>query len=198
MAEWTKLRYAVVDVEGNGQQLSDLVELGVVPIVAGNIGKPTSWLVKPPAPISYMARRIHGISNNDVADAPTFADIARQVREALDVDALIAHNAHVDLGVLRRHLTDWDAPEVFDTLKLAKRLLPDQRSYRLGALVETLSLADGLSADLTPHRATYDALVTARLFAHLATHEDGALRSLNELRGEPPRDGGDEQIIALF
>lgn len=198
MTEWTKLRYAVVDVEGNGQQLPDLVELGVVPIVDGNIGEPRSWLVKPPAPISYMARRIHGISNSDVADAPTFADIAGEVGEALDVDALIAHNAHVDLGVLRRHLINWDAPEVFDTLKLAKRLLPDQCSYRLGALAETLSLADDLPGALTPHRATYDVLVTARLFARLATHEDGGPRPLEELRGELPEGGRDAQIVALF
>lgn len=38
--DWTKLRYAVVDVEGNGQQLPDLVELGVVHIVDGQIGEP--------------------------------------------------------------------------------------------------------------------------------------------------------------
>ena len=43
MTEWTKLRFAVVDVEGNGQQLPDLVELGVVPIADGNIGEPRSW-----------------------------------------------------------------------------------------------------------------------------------------------------------
>lgn len=197
MTGWTKLRYAVVDVEGNGQQLPDLVEVGVVPIVDGKIGEPTSWLVKPPWPISYMARRIHGLSNDDVADAPAFADVADEVQQALDADALIAHNAHVDVGVLQRHLGTWECPEVFDTLKLARPFLPDQRSYRLGALVEALSLADGLSEGLTPHRATYDVLVTARLFVRLATHENGDMRSLNELRGEPP-EGTDEEIIALF
>ncbi len=36
--------------------------------------------------------------------------------------------------------SDWQCPEVFDTLKLARRLLPGQASYRLGALVEALKL----------------------------------------------------------
>jgi DNA polymerase III epsilon subunit-like protein len=37
----------VVDVEGNGQQPLDLLELAVVPIIGGIIGEPSSWLVKP-------------------------------------------------------------------------------------------------------------------------------------------------------
>ena len=79
------------------------------------------------------------MTGTDVADAPPFADIAAEVRSALDVPALVAHNAHVDVGVLRRELTGWQPPEVFDTLKLARRLLPDRPSYRLGALVERAS-----------------------------------------------------------
>lgn len=196
--DWTSLRYAVVDVEGNGQQLPDLVEVGVVPIVDGVIGEPISWLVRPPHLIMYLAKRIHGISNDDVADAPTFEDVASEVQKALDVDALIAHNAHVDVGVLQRQLGEWNCPEVFDTLKLARRLLPGQASCRLGALVEALGLAEGLPDGLKPHRVTYDVLVTARLFARLATHEDGDLRSLSDLRGEPPEGGNGEEVIALF
>ena len=52
---------------------------------------------------------------------------------------LVAHNAHVDVAVLRRELDGWESPEVFDTLKLARRLLPGQPSYKLGALVKALS-----------------------------------------------------------
>ena len=48
MSDWASVRYAVVDVEGNGQQPPDLVELAVVPIVGGIIGQPASWLMKPP------------------------------------------------------------------------------------------------------------------------------------------------------
>jgi len=183
-------------VEGNGQQPPDLVELAVVPIVNGVIGEPASWLVKPPRPISYMATRIHGLTNQDVAAAPAFADIESEVLQVLDADALVAHNAHVDVGVLRRHLGEWECPEVLDTLKLARRLLPAQPSYKLGALVTAFSLADGLPAGLVPHRATYDALVTARLFVRLATHDADCPLSLEELRGREP--GGDSGAPSLF
>jgi DNA polymerase III epsilon subunit family exonuclease len=193
MTDWTSLDYAVVDVEGNGRQPPDLVELAVVPIRSGVIGEPSSWLVKPDEPIKHFATQIHGLTGTDVADAPKFADIAEQVRRALDIPALVAHNAHVDVDVLNRKLEDWQPPEVFDTLRLARRLLPGRPSYRLGALANALHLADGLPDGLAPHRATYDALVTARLFILLATRA----AMLEDLRGKPP-EKADGDAPALF
>jgi exodeoxyribonuclease X len=192
MTDWTSLNYVVVDVEGNGQQPPDLVELAAVPIVDGNIGEPKSWLIKPDLPITYFARKIHGISNEQVMDAPVFAYVEADVLKALDASALIAHNAHVDVGVLQCKLGDWECPEVFDTLKLARRLLPGRTTYKLGSLVEEFNLAHGLEGEDQPHRATYDAIVTARLFVHLAGR-----RTLEELRDQPTGGDGDEQP-ALF
>lgn len=195
--DWTQQRYAVVDVEGNGHRPPDLVELAVVPIDAGNVGEPVSWLVRPIEPITSFVRRIHGITDDLIAGAPRFEDVADEVRATLDDAAIVAHNAHVDLDVLRRKLPEWEPAEVFDTLKLARRLVPGQPAYRLGALVEAFKLAEQMPAGLQPHRATYDALVTARLFVHLATLPDGSPRSLAELRDVRP--GGDhDQTPSLF
>jgi len=184
MTDWTSLSFVVVDVEGNGQQPPDLVELAAVPVVDGVIGEPASWLVKPESPIKHFATRIHGLTNNDVAECPTFEAVKLDVLMALSHPAIVAHNAHVDLGVLQRKLTGWEPPEVFDTLKLARRLVPGMDSYRLGNLVEAFKLAEGLPDGLSPHRATYDALVAARLFVLLATKA----ASLEELRGQPPKE----------
>ena len=193
MSDWMNLRYVVIDVEGNGRQPPELVELGVLPIVGGEIGTPLSWLVKPAQPITPMARSIHGIHNDDVAQAPTLADIQDEVLQALaGAVAVVAHNAPVDIAVLQRELPGWRRPEIFDTLKLARRLLPGQASYRLGALVDEFALAVGLPDGLQPHRATYDVLVTARLFVHMAQS-----RTLEELRGSPSEGEGHE-AAALF
>jgi exodeoxyribonuclease X len=168
MADWADKCYVVVDVEGNGQQPPDIVEVAAVPILNGVIGTPQSWLVRPPRPVTQMTVRIHGLTNPELADAPVFADIEKELRLALDADVLVAHNAHGDVAVLQRHLGEWDCPEIVDTLRLARRLLPRQASYKLGALVDALHLEDGLPPGLVPHRATYDALVAARLFVRLA------------------------------
>ncbi len=197
MTDWTSTRYAVVDLEGNGQRPPDIIELAVVPITDGVIGEPVTWLVRPGSPITGFARRIHGISDAMVAEVPTFTDVEKEVRSALEGRVFVAHHASVDLGVLRRKLTNWEPGEVFDTLKLARRLRPDQTSYRMGALVAAFDLAKGLPPKLRPHRATYDALVTARLFVVLASHPDGGPRNLDELRTTKP-GGGDDQAAALF
>jgi DNA polymerase III epsilon subunit-like protein len=193
MTDWTSQSFVVVDVEGNGQQPPDLVELAAVPVVDGVIGEPMSWLVKPETPIKHFATRIHGLTNKDVADCPPFEAVKADVLMALSHPALIAHNAHVDVDVLQRKLPGWEPPEVFDTLKLARRLMPGQASYRLGSLVESFMLAASLPDGLSPHRATYDALVAGRLFVLLATRA----ATLEELRGQESV-GGEKEPPALF
>lgn len=193
MTVWSERRYVVIDVEGNGHQPPDLVELGAVPIEAGVIGHPAAWLFRPDDPITTMARRIHGISNEMVADAPVFADLQAGIRQHLDDAVLVAHNAGVDLGVMRRKLPGFAPAEVLDTLKLSRRLLPGQPSHRLGSLVTALNLGTELPAGLRPHRVTYDVLVTARLFVYLASHAQREPLTFEALRDGP---GGED--AALF
>jgi exodeoxyribonuclease X len=198
---WTHVRFAVVDVEGNGQQPPDLFEVATVPIVGGVVGTPESWLVKPPRPITSMARRFHRISNDDVADHPRVEEVADQIRGRLDHAVFVAHNAHVDLGVLIRELPGFSPYfGVIDTLKLARRLLPGRASYKLGALAADLELACELPEDLRPHRAEYDALVCARLLFRLATLPKPAPPSLGDLLTTPPttQGGNDDAPSALF
>lgn len=178
---WIAQRYLVVDVEGNGVHPPDLVELGIVPITEGAIGTPVSWLVRPDTAITPMARRIHGITNDQVAGMPTFDVIHTEVLEHLTDVVIVGHNVHIDLDVLRRKLPDWRPSAALDTLRLARKLLSDLPSHKLGVLVDHLDLAAGLPADLQPHRATYDALVTARLFTRLASRQDGTARTADDL-----------------
>ena len=197
MTDWKSPTYVVVDVEGNGQQPPGLVELAIVPIIGGVIDDPVSWLVRPEEPIKYMATAIHGIRNDDVADLLPLAEYRDDVLSMLDADAIVAHGAHVDVSVLRRQLPDWHCPEVFDTLKLARRLMPGQPSYKLGALVDAFNLAAGLPREMKPHRATYDALMTAALFVQLAAPEGDSPRTLEELRIQAA-GGGDDEVPTLF
>lgn len=188
MTIWTGYQYAVIDVEGNGQQPPDLVELGSVPIVSGVIGEPVTWLCKPDKPITPMARRIHGIQNAMVAAAPSFSEVEADIRANLDGAVLVAHHAGVDMGVLRRKMPGFTPAGVLDTLKLSRRLLPGQPSHRLGELARTLRLDRELPDGLHPHRAGYDVLVTARLFVYLATEATGGPLSFAELPAGPAED----------
>lgn len=192
MTAWSEYRYAVVDVEGNGCQPPDLVELAVVPVERGVIGELATWLFQPAQPITPMARRIHGITDDMVKDAPVFANLALDVQAHLDGAVLVAHNASVDLGVLKRKLPGFKPDDVLDTLRLARRLLPDQPNHRLGSLVSALDLGRDLPPGMRPHRAGYDALVTARLFVYLASSAASAPLSFEALRDGP---GGSDALF---
>ncbi|MFH9351262.1 exonuclease domain-containing protein [Kitasatospora sp. NPDC017646] len=164
-------RVVVVDVEGNGAQPPDLVELAAVPVVNGSpvSASVRSTLVRPPRPISPMATRVHGITSQDVASAPSWPQIGERVRANLEGAWIAAHNAHVDYGVLSRHLPGWKPAGVLDTLRLARATYPQAAGYGLDALIELC----GIDLSAVPgkrHRAAFDAHAAALLLIHLAGH----------------------------
>ena len=156
-------KLVVVDVEGNGQQPPEIVEIAALPIDDGQLGPATTWLVKPRKPINpIVTRKVHGIRNADVVDQPSWADVEAQVNTAISGRVLVAHNATVERGVLRAHLPGWEPSLVLDTLRLARHVWPGLGSYGLDHLTEHLALtADDI--DGRRHRATYDAQLTWRL-----------------------------------
>ena len=157
----------VVDVEGNGGRPPEMVELAMVEVRGlETTGTRKHWLLKPTKPITSMATRIHGISDEDLAGAPTFEDIADDVLDLINQAALIGHNVRVELDVIGRALPDWVPAVAIDTLKLAKAVRPGLASYALAALYEAFDLRVKSLDDFRKgkHSAPHDALVTAALF----------------------------------
>jgi DNA polymerase III epsilon subunit-like protein len=163
------LRFAVIDVEGNGQQPPEIVEIAVQPIDGLRVApEPTVWLVKPDRPIApIVTRKVHGIRDADVADAPTWPEIASDVAATLAGRIPVAHNARVEYDVLRRQLPTWGPTVVLDTLRLARAVWPDLGSYSLDPLLDHARVI--LGNDLgRRHRAGFDVRATALLFIALA------------------------------
>lgn len=171
-------RLAVVDVEGNGGQPPEIVEIAVLtldePVGRDHV---STWLVRPIQPITpLVTRKVHGISNADVADCPPWAQVADDIADLLTDRTLIAHNASVEHRVLGTHLPAWRPPLVLDTLRLAKHVWPDlPGGYGLDRLILHAALdvdasteADcgtdkpGDKADRR-HRAGYDTWMTTGL-----------------------------------
>jgi DNA polymerase III epsilon subunit-like protein len=152
-------RLAVVDVEGNGQQPPEIIEIAVLPVdgeVSG--GHLRSWLIRPERPINPMVtRKVHGISNEDVAHCPPWSAVATEVEPLMDDRTLVAHNASVELNVLTTHLPNWKPPMVLDTLRLTKHVLPNLGGgYGLDNVVRVVELDTSGINEQRYHRAGYD------------------------------------------
>jgi hypothetical protein len=61
-------------------------------------------LVNPHEPISIHAHAIHGITAEQVANAPTFAELADQISALLHGKRVVTYNAEFDEGILRNEI----------------------------------------------------------------------------------------------
>jgi DNA polymerase III epsilon subunit-like protein len=161
----------VVDVEGNGAVPPDLVEVAMLPVRDGqpDLRTARAWLVRPPRPVTPFAARVHGLTDDTLANCPPWHDIADQARSRLGQAWIVAHNAHVDYRALSAHLPGWQPTGVIDTLRLARTTLPGLTSYTLDALIGHID-PDLSHASDQRHRARYDAHATALVLLALAEH----------------------------
>ncbi|MFE2939861.1 exonuclease domain-containing protein [Streptomyces sp. NPDC059255] len=159
----------VVDVEGNGTNPPDLVEVAALPVRERRPDTSTAgaWLTRPRRPVTPFAARVHGLTNQRLEKEPGWAEIADQVHTILGTSWICAHNAHVDYKVLSAHLPLWQPAGVLDTLRLAKATYPGLGKYSLDALIEHVA-PDLSAAPAERHRATFDAYATAQLLIAMA------------------------------
>lgn len=182
-----KLWYAL-DVEGDGAQPPNVIELALVEITGFELtGRRHHWRIKPPGKIAPRVTQIHGITDEDVADAPDFEDIAGDVLEILEGAAILGHNVRVDLDALTRPLPDWRPPHAYDTMRLARIRNPGLKSYALTKIAAALALEaeaaaiSGSSAHSAPYDAVMAVLLMQRLFDGVAADERASLLARSDI-----------------
>lgn len=148
-----------VDLETTGGNAAyhRITEIGIVRVVAGELVEEWSSLVNPECRIPSYIEAFTGISNEMVADAPRFAELASVVLEKLAGAVFVAHNARFDYAFLRsefRRLERSFSAKVLCTVKLSRRLYPEHPRHNLDALMERHDLRCAAR-----HRALGDARV---------------------------------------
>ncbi len=130
----------------------------------------------PVVPCHHAAQSVHGISDADLAGAPSIATVLPQFFAWLGDPAsvtLMAHNASFDAGFLGRECAriglNLPALAVIDTLSLARSCLPQAPDHRLDTLCRLLDLDPS-----TPHRALSDALRVKGLWLVLTSLKNAA------------------------
>lgn len=173
-------RMWAVDVEGSGKSPPEIVELAIAEMEGLSLtGHRKHWRFRPRNGISPIASRIHGIWDRDVEDAPELEDVADDVMTWLEDQPIVGHNVRVELGSLTDVLQSWVPSAAYDTLKLARRVLPNEPKYGLEHLGSVLML-DAEAARITGahvHSAPYDAVLSALLLKQLLAPFDEPQRA---------------------
>lgn len=180
-ASWRNVgdMFAVIDTETTGLKptTSRVLEVGVVALDrSGAVEWEWSTLLDPKQDVG--ATHLHGVAQEDVIGAPTFAEISDTLTKLLSGRVLVAHNISFDGPMLREEFIRNSKPQLEQpwlcTAEQAKR--QGFRPYRLDACCEAL----GISL-VNAHTALGDARATAELFSRIFDLNSDQVKSVVDL-----------------
>jgi DNA polymerase-3 subunit epsilon len=95
--------YAVIDIETTGGRAGThkITEIGMVKMINGEVVDQWQSLINPQRRIPSMITSLTGITNDMVADAPLFAEIADELETFTENCIFVAHNVNFDYGFFR-------------------------------------------------------------------------------------------------
>jgi DNA polymerase-3 subunit epsilon len=158
--------FAIIDIETCGGKFEykrgRITEICIVLHDGLAVTEVWSTLINPECFISPFYTSLSGITNDMVAHAPKFHEIAKKIIELTEDRIFIAHNAGFDYGFIKQEFASLGYKykrETLCTVRLSRKLLPGKLSYSLGNLCSSLGIENEAR-----HRAEGDAVATAQLF----------------------------------
>ncbi|HEY9116362.1 MAG TPA: exonuclease domain-containing protein, partial [Roseivirga sp.] len=131
-------------------------------------------LLNPEAYIPMNITSLTGISNEMVADAPKFFEVAKEIHQMLEGNIFVAHNVNFDYSFIKKEFQDLGAnfnmPKLC-TVRLSRKVFPGLKSYSLGNLAEHFGIKNAAR-----HRAMGDARATAELMDLILQNENGEVQ----------------------
>ena len=177
--------FVALDFETTGlnSKTDDIVSVGLVPFTLARIYCKQSkhWVVQPRRNLSESSIVIHGITHNDVDNAPDFDNIIAPLLDALRSKVIVVHYAAIERGffnsALLLRLKEHIEFMVVDTMELERRALKAKQGL-IGQIFNTklgsLRLNDCRKRYSLPvyegHHALTDALATAELLQAQLRH----------------------------
>ncbi len=161
------MRRIVLDTETTGLEPAEghrIIELACLELDGRRAtGRHFHRFVNPGREIDLAATQVHGLTAEDLADKPKFADIADEFLEFVDGAELLIHNAPFDVAFLDAELALIGRSKVesicsvLDTLMMARDMHPGKKNS-LDALCERYAVDHS-------RRTLHGALLDAQLLA---------------------------------
>ncbi len=167
--------YAIVDVEttGGSARYERVIEIAIVLYDGQRVVDTFSSLLYPERSIPWHITQITGITDEMVADAPRFFEVAKRIVEMTRETIFVAHNASFDYGFLREEFArlgyTYTCRQRLCTVRLARKVFPGLPSYSL----DNLRAHFGIVSERA-HRALDDALATTLLLERILTAQHGS------------------------
>ena len=158
----------VIDVETTGLDYTRerIIEFAGVKLVNGKVKEKFETLINAKQHIRKSSQAVHGISEEDLADAPTEEEIYPKIFEFIGDAPVVAHNAIFDYSFLNRTSKRlYDKPfenNYVDTQMMFKEVYPQYESCGLDTMVNVFG-----ATNKKRHRAMGDALALAKCYPKL-------------------------------
>ena len=173
------MRQVFLDTETTGlnpESGDRIIEIGCVEMLNRRLsGCNLHFYLNPERASHEEALKVHGLTEEFLADKPLFAAVADELLEYLAGAEVIIHNAAFDVGFLNEELKRLERPmiegfvaEITDSLQLAREMFPG-KANSLNALCKRLEV-DNSGRDL--HGALLDAGLLAEVYIRMTRGQD--------------------------
>lgn len=190
-------RQIVLDTETTGLEVDEghnIIEIGCVEMERRKLtGNHYHQYIRPEREVDAEAMDVHGITNEFLADKPSFADVAAEFLEFVRGAELIIHNAAFDVGFLDKELERngfseriADICTVTDSVKLARRKHPGSK-VNLDALCRRYEIDNS-------HRELHGALLDSEILAEVYLALTGGQTALQLGQDDSEEGGGSERL----
>lgn len=173
------MRQIFLDTETTGLNAESgdrVIEIGCVEMLNRRLsGRNLHFYLNPERPSHEDAVKVHGLTDEFLADKPLFASVADELMAYLAGAEILIHNAAFDIGFLNAELRRLGRPafeaqvgSITDTLLMAREMFPG-KSNSLDALCKRLEV-DNASRSL--HGALLDAGLLAEVYIRMTRGQD--------------------------
>ncbi len=197
-----KKEYTIIDIETTGGRASrdKITEIAIIRHDGEKIIQTFETLINPECYIPYGITQLTGISQEMVADAPKFYEVAKEIVELTEGAVFVAHNVRFDYTFIReefQRLGYTFSRRQLCTVRLSKQAFPGLRSYSLENLIRHFQIRVDAR-----HRAMADAKATTELFEMILEKKENRetadkIINLGIKASKLPNDITLEQIHAL-